>query len=95
MSGLHCGYFAGESSLSMQVGVKLAAQTMSVAVCISSGTVGHSLSFGLADSVTVIVGSTALADAAATCLGNEVGRSSVGIRGLRELLRSVVLLVEF
>ena len=78
--------FAGESSLSMQVGVKLAAQTMPLAVCTSSGTVGHSLSFGLADSVTVIAGSTALADAAATRLANEVGRSSGGDKGIKRAL---------
>jgi ApbE superfamily uncharacterized protein (UPF0280 family) len=60
--------FAGESSLSLRVGVKLAGHIMPVAVCTSSGTVGHSLSFGLADSVTVIARSTALADAAATVL---------------------------
>jgi len=35
--------------------------------------VGHSLSFGKADSVTVVAHSTALADAVATRLGNEVG----------------------
>ncbi len=70
--------FAGESSLSLMTGVKLAGNTMPIAVCTSSGTVGHSLSFGRADSVTVIAKSTALADAAATRLGNEVGRGSDG-----------------
>ena len=78
--------FAGESPLSMQVGVKLEAQRMPIAVCTSSGTVGHSLSFGLADSVTVIARSTALADAAATCLGNAVGRSSCVDQGIKGAL---------
>ena len=78
--------FAGESSLSMRTGVKLAAQTMPIAVCTSSGTIGHSLSFGLADSVTVIARSTALADAAATRLGNEVGREAGGDRGIKRAL---------
>jgi ApbE superfamily uncharacterized protein (UPF0280 family) len=41
-------------------------------VCTSSGTVGHSLSFGCADAATVIAGNGCLADAAATALGNRV-----------------------
>lgn len=68
--------FAGESPLSMKVGIKVPAERMPIGMCTSSGTVGHSLSFGVADSVTVLSGSTALADAAATRLGNEVGRDA-------------------
>jgi len=41
-------------------------------VCTSSGTVGPSLSFGRADAVTVISPSAAIADAAATRIGNQV-----------------------
>jgi hypothetical protein len=48
---------------------------MPLGICTSSGTVGHSLSLGRADSVTVIARSTALADAAATRLGNAVGQA--------------------
>lgn len=65
--------FAGESPLSNKVGIELAAST-NWGVCTSSGTVGHSFSMGEADSVTVVARSTFLADAAATRLGNEVGR---------------------
>ena len=39
-------------------------------VCTSSGTVGHSLSFGRADAVAIVARNTALADAAATAIGN-------------------------
>ncbi|MCK4837293.1 MAG: UPF0280 family protein [Desulfobulbaceae bacterium] len=66
--------FAGESPLSYRVGVRVPARDMPLGICTSSGTVGHSLSLGQADSVTVISPSTALADAAATRLGNEVSR---------------------
>ena len=66
--------FAGQSPLSNKVGVLIAGKDMPRAVCTSSGTVGHSLSFGDADSVTVLASSTPLADAVATRLGNEVGR---------------------
>ncbi len=41
-------------------------------ICTSSGTVGHSLSFGKADAVCVKAKSVALADAAATAIGNLV-----------------------
>jgi uncharacterized protein len=80
--------FAGESSLSLRTGVKIAGNIMPIAVCTSSGTVGHSLSFGQADSVTVIAKSTALADAAATRLGNEVGRGVDGSGITRALEKS-------
>ncbi len=43
-----------------------------VAVCTSSGQVGHSLSFGTADAVTVLARNGALADAVATALANRV-----------------------
>jgi ApbE superfamily uncharacterized protein (UPF0280 family) len=42
-------------------------------VCTSSGTVGHSKSFGNADAVCVIARDTAVADAAATALCNRIG----------------------
>jgi ApbE superfamily uncharacterized protein (UPF0280 family) len=41
-------------------------------ICTSSGKIGHSLSFGNTDAVTVISHNVALADAAATALGNVV-----------------------
>lgn len=41
-------------------------------VCTSSGTVGHSISFGHADAVTVLARNVALADAAATAIANSV-----------------------
>ncbi len=65
--------FAGESPLSGKVGIELS-PPMPWGICTSSGTVGHSLSMGKADSVTVIARSTPLADAAATRIGNEVNR---------------------
>lgn len=66
------GIFAGTSPLSNRVGLRIAAGRMPLGICTSSGTVGHSLSFGKADAVTVLAASVSLADAAATRLGNEV-----------------------
>ncbi len=65
--------FAGASPLSNRVGLKLDADEMPAGICTSSGTIGHSLSLGMADSVTVLADSAVLADAAATRIGNEVG----------------------
>jgi len=81
--------FAGQSPLSYKVGVVVPADAMPTAVCTSSGTVGHSLSFGEADSVTVLASSTALADAVATRLGNEVGLARSGEAGIKRTLALV------
>ncbi len=64
--------FAGQSPLSYKVGLRLPVSLMPMGVCTSSGTVGHSLSFGKADAAVVVARSTALADAVATRIGNEV-----------------------
>lgn len=64
--------FAGQSPLSRRIGVKVPVALMPLGICTSSGSVGHSLSLGKADSVTALAFSTALADAAATRLGNAV-----------------------
>jgi len=64
--------YAGESPFSMRVGIRLAAAQMHCAVCTSSGTVGPALSFGRGDAAVVVSPSGALADAAATALGNRI-----------------------
>ncbi|MDJ0622514.1 MAG: UPF0280 family protein [Desulfocapsaceae bacterium] len=69
--------FAGESPLSNRVGIELSSSG-AWGICTSSGTVGHSLSMGKADSVTVVARSAYLADAAATRIGNEVGLKGGG-----------------
>lgn len=71
--------FAGQSPLNQKIGIKIAKADMPMGVCTSSGSVGHSLSLGHADSVTVLAGSTPLADAAATRIGNEVSSKVSGI----------------
>ena len=69
---LTIGIYAGDSPLSNKLGLKIAPDTTPLGVCTSSGTVGHSLSFGKSDAVTIIAQSTSLADAAATSIGNLV-----------------------
>jgi ApbE superfamily uncharacterized protein (UPF0280 family) len=74
------GIFAGSSPLSLRVGIRLNCEKKPVAVCTSSGTLGHSLSLGKADAVCVVADSCALADAAATAIGNLV-KSPADIHG--------------
>lgn len=78
--------FAGESPLSKKVGIELTAPGP-WGVCTSSGTVGHSLSMGTADSVTVVARSTYLADSAATRIGNEVGQDGNDKQGVNKVLK--------
>ncbi len=64
------GIYAGKSPLTGKVGLEIKGQDTPMGICTSSGTVGHSLSFGQADAVIVLSKSAALADAAATAIGN-------------------------
>jgi ApbE superfamily uncharacterized protein (UPF0280 family) len=64
--------FAGVSPLSLRIGIRIGGQNDPIAACTSSGTVGHSLSFGRADAVCVVSRSGALADASATAIGNRI-----------------------
>lgn len=66
------GIYAGNSPLTGRIGLEIDAEATPLGVCTSSGTVGHSLSFGRADAVTVLSPSTPLADAAATAIGNMI-----------------------
>lgn len=75
-SSLQVSIFAGRSGLSESVALKVLPEGTGLGVCTSSGTVGHSLSFGKADAVTVIAPSAALADAAATMICNQVQSES-------------------
>jgi ApbE superfamily uncharacterized protein (UPF0280 family) len=64
------GIFAGKSRLSNRLALEILPDETPLGVCTSSGTVGHSLSFGKADAVVVVSESTPLADASATAIGN-------------------------
>ena len=66
------GVYAGESPFTGKIALEISPEETPLGVCTSSGTVGHSLSFGTADAVIVLSRSAALADAAATAIGNRV-----------------------
>jgi ApbE superfamily uncharacterized protein (UPF0280 family) len=88
------GIFAGDSPLSLRMGICVESRETPISICTSSGTVGHSLSLGKADAVCVVSGSCSLADAVATSIGNRVtskthiqsaidfGKQIEGVRGI-------------
>ncbi len=55
-----------------RIGIKIVSSRMPISVCSSSATLGHSYSEGSADLVTVIAGSAAYADGAATAICNMI-----------------------
>lgn len=66
------GIYAGSSPYTGKLALKIGPEDTPLGVCTSSGTVGHSLSFGKADAAIVLSPSAALADAAATAVVNLV-----------------------
>jgi uncharacterized protein len=64
--------YAGESPLSEKVGLEIPAEHTPCGICTSSGTVGHSFSFGKADAVMIACKNTADSDAFATSFCNKV-----------------------
>jgi len=66
------GIYAGSSEFSNKIALKVKSESAPLGICTSSGSVGHSISLGKADSVTVVAESCPLADAAATAIANQV-----------------------
>jgi len=66
------GIYAGNSPFSGKLAIEIEPEKTPMGICTSSGTVGPSLSLGLADAAVVLSSSAALADAAATAVGNLV-----------------------
>ena len=64
--------YAGDSPLSNKIFIKIKPEDTPIGVCTSSGTVGHSLSFGKADACVIITKSAILADAVATATCNRI-----------------------
>jgi len=73
------GIFVGKEVRGGTIGLRVAPERTPIGICTSSGRIGHSLSFGDAAAATVLARSCALADAAATAVGNRV-RGRHGIR---------------
>jgi len=82
------GIYAGKSPLTGKLGLEINGQDAPLGICTSSGTVGHSLSYGRADAVIVLSPSATLADAAATAIGNRIIQPDDIPRGI-ELAQSI------
>jgi ApbE superfamily uncharacterized protein (UPF0280 family) len=92
------GIYAGNSPLSLRIALRIDSSRFPVSLCTSSGTFGHSLSLGKADAVCVKSRSCALADAAATAIGNQVRNSrdiedAISMGGKIEGVLGVVVIV--
>jgi hypothetical protein len=89
------GVYAAQSPFTGKIALEIEAEETPLGICTSSGTVGHSLSFGRADAVIAVSPSAAVADAAATAIGNLIKDVAdipkgidfaQGIQGLRGVL---------
>ncbi|OGQ86673.1 MAG: hypothetical protein A3J85_05980 [Desulfobacula sp. RIFOXYA12_FULL_46_16] len=86
--------YAENSPFSLTTGIRITKGERPYGLCTSSGTFGHSKSFGRADAATILSDSCPLADAVATKLGNMVktggdikhamdaGKTIPGVRGI-------------
>ncbi len=94
------GIYAGSSPLTGKVGLEIAPEDTPIGISTSSGTVGHSLSFGRADAVTVLAKSATFSDAAATAIGNMIAEPEdipKGIdfaRGVEGILGLVIIIAD-
>ncbi|WP_338103445.1 UPF0280 family protein [Methanolapillus millepedarum] len=73
------GIYAGKSNV-RNLGFSIEPSSEILGICTSSGTVGHSISFGISDAAIIFSKNVALSDAAATALGNalkEQGKENI------------------
>ncbi|MFX1380668.1 MAG: UPF0280 family protein [Promethearchaeota archaeon] len=64
--------YAGENELNLNLGFLIKKEDCPIGIATSSATIGHAISFGQADAVTIFAKNAALADAAATKICNLV-----------------------
>jgi uncharacterized protein len=73
------GVHAGEAALSNQIAFVIPPQDAVLGICTSSATVGPSISFGMADAVTIFSRNVALADAWATSVCNQIRSNDLSV----------------
>jgi uncharacterized protein len=90
--------FAGDSPLSGKLMLKIPPEKTPVGICTSSGTVGHSFSFGKADAVVISCQDASLADALATAVCNivktedDIEKAGAYMSGFKEILSAVIII---
>ncbi len=67
-----CGIYSNNQILGNNIAFEIKPRKKPLGICTSSGKIGHSISFGVADSVSVISKSPSLADGLATRIANDV-----------------------
>jgi len=90
------GIYYSADEISNGIGLEVHPVDTPLGICASSGTRGHSFSFGRADVAVAVSDSTALADACATAIGNLVKESNDIAKGINfargiEGIRGVVI----
>ena len=96
-----CGIYSGNEILGDNIAFKIPPRSSPVGICTSSGKIGHSISFGEAQSVTVIADSASVADGLATRIANgakggddeeRVTSAAETAENLREFFRGVLII---
>lgn len=82
------GIYSGKSRLLRGLSLKIKSSDTPLGLCASSGTIGHSLSFGCADSAVILAKNAILADAVATAACNRV-KSKADLKTALDFTRSV------
>jgi len=82
------GLYAGDSPVGDRLALRVAPERTPLAICSSSGRMGHSLSLGACDLATVVAADAALADAAATRAANLV-RTAGDLDGALERIAAI------
>lgn len=67
-----CGIYSNNEVLGNEIAFEIKKRRSPLGICTSSGKIGHSISFGESDSVTVISDSSSLADGLSTRIANDV-----------------------
>lgn len=76
------GIYAGESPFTGKLAIEIPPSSVPIGICTSSGTIGHSLSFGKADAAMIMSEDVSLSDAMATAMGNLVSTAQDIEKGL-------------
>lgn len=92
------GVYVGRSKMWSKLQLEIKPKDTPLGICTSSGTIGHSLSFGCADSVVILSKSTSLADSVATATANRINskedlqRALDFARSIKGILGVVIIL---
>lgn len=85
---VNIGLYSSNKYFSDRLNIRIDAERTPCGICSSSGRMGHSLSLGRSDLVTILSGSTILADAAATAVANSIKGQTDIERAIRRYKRN-------